>query len=535
MRRAVVAVAAVLALAGCGPKEIDYQVQIVTQTCDSSVDPFEGVQFLRVYVRGADIAAPLDVISGANPETRQVKIPEIPAGKARVVEVRAYDGDPLSGGRVVSMGKSLPFDVPDVVPDDLVGKSVDVKIFLRKVNAFSPIVSAAAPTQCQRMKVARAGHTATELKSGKVFIAGGFNFKAGSPEKQALADTEVYNPATGAFESTRDISITSSGALTPLPVAFHTATRLASGQVLLWGGEVYVGGVNNTVSPKTQILVYDGDVDDFGAFPSRLDPASIPRSRHSAALDQNGKVLIVGGQTRKGSLVPANEVEWFDPDAQSNQYRVVDGVSLPRLDASIAAVKQGEFIAVAGGTDGSTMKTEVVFFKFNGTTFAQQSLANPPRLADPGRRAAGVATVRDGTDMILVGGHSDPAQVSPVASSEIVSSQSATVSMGPAVGARGDICAVTMVDGTVMAVGGRTAQMPGAFGDSDATSILIKGSSQGGVTSLGGPNLPIPRYAHTCTALQDGTVLVTGGINETAAGTQEILQDAYIYQPAPVD
>lgn len=528
MRRAVVAVAAVLALAGCGPKVIDYQVQIVTQTCDSSVDPFEGVQFLRVYVRGADIAAPLDAISGANPDTRQLTIPEIPAGKARVVEVRAYDGDPLSGGRVISMGRSLPFDVPDVVPDDLVGKSVEVKIFLRKVNAFSPIVSAAAPTQCQRMKVARAGHTATELKSGKVFIAGGFNFKAGSPEKQALADTEVYNPATGAFEPTRDISISSSGSLTPLPVAFHTATRLTSGQVLLWGGEVYVGGVNNTVSPRTQVVVYDGDFDEFGAFPSR----PFARSRHRAAIDENGRVLIVGG-VKLSTLVPVDEVEWFDPD--TNQYKVVDGVTLPRIDASVSPVKQGEFIAVAGGTDGTAMKTEVVFFKFNGTTFAQQSLANPPRLADPGRRSAGVATVRDGTDMILVGGHSDPRLVSPVASSEIVSSQSATVSMGPAVGARGDICAVTMVDGTVMAVGGRTALMPGANGDSDATSILIKGSSSGGVTSLGGPNLPVPRYSHTCTALQDGTVLVTGGINETSSGTQEILQDAYIYQPAPVD
>jgi hypothetical protein len=92
-----------------------------------------------------------------------------------------------------------------------------------------------------------------------------------------------------------------------------------------------------------------------------------------------------------------------------------------------------------------------------------------------------------------------------------------------------------MADGTVMAIGGRRASMPGPFGDSDATSELIKVNPQGGVTSLAGPNLPVPRYAHTCTALQDGTVLVTGGINETAAGTQEILQDAYIYQPAPVD
>lgn len=534
MRSMAVAAAALLALAGCGPKEIDYQVQIVTQTCDSSVDPFEGVQFLRVFIRASDIEA-LDAITSANPSTRQLTIPQIPAGKARVVEVRAYDGDPLSGGRVVSMGKSVPFDVPDVVPDDLLGKSIDVKVFLRKVNAFSPVVSAAAPTQCQRLRVPRAGHTATELKNGRVFIAGGFNFKAGSPEKQALSETEIYNPATGALEAAKDMSITASGKPSPLPVAYHTATRLLSGQVLLWGGEVYLNGVNNTVSPRAQILVYDGDVDDFGAFPSRTNPLSISRSHHSAALDQNGKVLIVGGTTRVTSLVPAGEVEWFDPDAQSNQYKVVDGVNLPRLDAAVSAVKQGEFIAVAGGSDGTSTKTDVVFFKFNGSTFAQQSLANPPHLADPGRRAAGVATVRDGADMILLGGHSDPTLVSPVASSEVVSSQSASVAPGPAVGARGDICAVTMLDGAVMAIGGRTALMPGTSGTSDVTSVIIKASGQGGLSSLGGPDLPVGRYSHTCTALQDGTVLVTGGINELPSGTQEILQDAYIYQPAPTD
>lgn len=534
MRRVAVAFVALLALAGCGPKEINYQVQIITQTCDATVDPFEGVQFLRVVVRGMDLNPPLEAVSSANPSTRQVTIPQIPPGPQRVVEVRGYDGDPLSGSaRVLSMGKSLAFDVPDVVPDDLMGGGVEVKVFLRKVNAFSPIVSAAAPTQCERMRVARAGHTATELKSGKVFIAGGFNFKPGSPEKVALADTEVYNPATGTFEPTKDMSITSSGSLTRLPVAFHTATRLTTGQVLLWGGELYVGGVNNTVTPRAQILLYDSESDRFQPFPSRMNPSAYTRSRHSAAVDRNGKVLIVGGYTRVSALTPINQVEWFD--LSDSQYKVVDGVNLPRIDASVTAVKQGEFIAVAGGRDESGMRNEVVFFKFNGTTFAQQSLANPPRLADPGRRSAGVAPLRDNADMILVGGYSDPALVSPVASSEIISSQSATVTMGPNVGSRGDICAVTMQDGTVLAVGGRTSLMPSSSGTSDPTSSLIKVSEQGGVTSLGGPSLTVGRYAHTCTALQDGTVLVTGGINEIAGGAQEILQDAYIYQPAPVD
>ena len=137
---------------------------------------------------------PKTEISASNPTTRELKIPEIPAGPARVIEVRGYDGDPNSGARVISVGKSVPFDVPDVVPEDLMGGSIKVNVILRKVNTFVPIVSAAAPTQCQQLRVPRAGHSATLLKNGKVFIAGGFNLKPGSPEKRAAGGHRGVQP-----------------------------------------------------------------------------------------------------------------------------------------------------------------------------------------------------------------------------------------------------------------------------------------------------------------------------------------------------
>jgi len=96
---------------GCAPKEVNYAVNIVTQSCDPAANPFDGVQFLRIRVTG-DGMDPKTEISASNPTTRTAKIPEIPAGPARVIEVRGYDGDPNSGARVVSVGKSLPFDVP---------------------------------------------------------------------------------------------------------------------------------------------------------------------------------------------------------------------------------------------------------------------------------------------------------------------------------------------------------------------------------------------------------------------------------------
>ncbi len=253
------------------------------------------------------------------------------------------------------------------------------------------------------------------------------------------------------------------------------------------------------------------------------------------AVDANGKVLVVGGITYKSSIVPADEVEWLDPEVSTNLFKIVDGVTLPRLGATVMPIKKGEFIAVVGGTDGSTLRNEVTYFKFNGTTFAQQSLNPAPRLADPGRRAAAGALIRGGEDLVLLGGYAHATNVSPLASSEVLTAGTATVSPGPDVrAARGEICAVTMADGSVLAVGGRTSDSGGPA-RSDATAILVSSTAAGAIASVAVPNLPRPRYGHTCTALLDGSVLVTGGINESIDGSLEILQDAWIYTPTPAN
>ena len=58
-----------------------------------------------------------------------------------------------------------------------------------------------------KMQTARAAHTSTLLKSGKVLIAGGF---AGS---SSLSSAEIYDPALKTFASVAHMSIARSGIL----------------------------------------------------------------------------------------------------------------------------------------------------------------------------------------------------------------------------------------------------------------------------------------------------------------------------------
>jgi len=537
-----------LAIASCAPKQITIQVQIQTTSCEAKTDPFAGVQFLRVRVTGDGIETPLDSIAPTGGSTREITIPEIPAGKNRVIDVRGYDADPLTGGKVLSAGRSLPFELPDVIPDPADNKPIPVAVFLRKVNAFSRPSTQASPTECQNMRISRAGHTATLLKDGRVFIAGGYNLMQGSTAKVSLSETEVYNPVTSAFETSPRMTVNPTGAIW-IPKAFHTATLMTSGQVLLWGGETYTGGVNNYPAPAAIILVYDPEYSQYGAVPNRSSPSPIPRTGHKAAIDKNGKVMIVGGQTRSASppaeLVPVDQVEFFDPG--TNLYKVVDAVTMPRMQTAAIAVREGQFIAVAGGTDGAGLMNEVAFFKWDNAgavgTFKREMPPSPPQLAQPGRRGAAVATIRGDADLLVLGGYTDPkiplypavtAQV-PSASSEIVNTATSGVSPGPSVGSsgpggRGDICAVQMADGKVLAIGGYT--LDGTEGRSDGSTVIISSNAAGGASGIGGPALLVPRFQHTCTALADGTVLVLGGVNEQA-GNREILNDAWIYQPAP--
>src|SRR5262249_46344910 len=159
----------------CGPRETVYQLRLITTSC-AAPSPMEGVTHFLFRVTGKDLAQPIEVTALAT--ARQLTLPPIPVGAARVVEVRGYNGEPR-GGVLVSVGRTLPFNVPGIP----VTLSQDLTVFLRPKNSLMPVSLSISPESCTKMGWPHAGHTATVMRDGKVLVAGGFSLNAATGER----------------------------------------------------------------------------------------------------------------------------------------------------------------------------------------------------------------------------------------------------------------------------------------------------------------------------------------------------------------
>ena len=535
--------ALLLTAAACGGKVVSIQVTVVDQAC-SGQSPFgdgsTAANYLQMTVTGDGIATPL--ITTVPLSQFAASVPQIPTGQNRMIEVRAYQGDPRSGaGNVVSIGKSVPFKVP-TKPDP--NNPVVVTVFLRRVGQLTKPNLASAPQTCSQMMLARAGHTATLMQDGTVFIAGGFELgaaDAGTPpswpgQSEALDKTEVYDPSTGIFGAGPTMATAVGGTAVPLPRAFHSATLLQDGQVLLIGGEQYRQGFP---LPLFGGLDYDPGQKIYG--PVQI---SQPRAHHAAAIDKGGRVLVVGGQTSGSQL--ATNVEWFDPSTSAFQVNGLgqvlntsgpvcpDGgtcpLSFPRLGMGVAAAQGGQLIAVAGGWDGTVLSPSVNYFNYSASGSVFQLSNTSAQLPQP-RFGVGVTDFQNPNQILVVGGYASVDGGSPDRTVDVVATDTGMDNDQQMLsGPRGDICSVQLADGRVLSTGGRTLDNVGY--KSDPTIEVIAPAPSNGASVLGQAPMATPRYWHTCTLLSDGSVLLLGGVQE-ASGVQTLLQDALIYMPCP--
>jgi galactose oxidase-like protein len=348
------------------------------------------------------------------------------------------------------------------------------------------------------MGEARALHTATLLDGDHLLVAGGGSGTLLTPLGTATA--EIWNVHTKDFAPTGSLN----GAR-----AFHTATLLGDGRVLLAGGVDAAGAVLDTAE------IYDPAMGTFSLLASHL---SVARAGHSASLLADGRVLVAGGTSSFADLATAfssisNTADVFDP-ATSTFSTAANTMTSRRLAHSATVLQNGD-VLLASGFDGLTpfgtpdfTNTAEVFHAATSSfdrTSGGHSVGN---VRTP--RAAHSATLLPDGRVLLAGGASG-LLVSATSAAEIFSpSTGAFATTGSLPDAKAGHSAVLLPSGEVLVSGGLNGSL--ASPTPVATCALFSGAS----FTAAGP-LVTARGTHTGTLLPNGTVLLLGGADPNGA------------------
>lgn len=119
------------------------------------------------------------------------------------------------------------------------------------------------------------GYTATLLASGKVLIAGGQNVQGTG----TVATAALYDPTTNTWSAAASMNTSR---------IYHTATLLASGKVVVLGGSNVVNGVYADLSSAE---IYDPVANTWSSAPDMVQV----RFGHTATRLASGLILVAGG------------------------------------------------------------------------------------------------------------------------------------------------------------------------------------------------------------------------------------------------
>jgi hypothetical protein len=286
------------------------------------------------------------------------------------------------------------------------------------------------------LNVPRAYHTATLLSDGRVLVAGGAAPRATFPYP-GLASAELYDSATGNWTFTGHLN---AGRL------LHTATLLLNGKVLVAGG--WPDHTHSGIMSSAELY------DPATGIWTRTMGMNVGRASHTATLLFDGRVLVVGGL--RGF---PNSAELYDPATEN--WSFTGSTTTPHFGYHTATLLPNGKVLVAAGYDS------------NGHVCANAELYDP---------ATGIWT--------------------------------ATGSLATA---RQDHTATLLGNGKVLVAGGTN--------NGTLASAELYDPATGNWTPTG--NLNVARWRHTATSLCDGKVLVAGGAFRTTP-----LAGAETYDPA---
>lgn len=335
----------------------------------------------------------------------------------------------------------------------------------------------------------RGSHESVRLRDGRILVAGGGD-GAFVPVQQA----EIYDPATGEWSSGGEMN---SGRIA------LTLTLLEDGRVLAYGGEEFASAE-----------IYDPDTNTWEALP---DPG-VPRQDHTATLLSSGRVLIAGGGTEQGTDEDTAEI--FDPTI--NQFAPAGNMDAPRISHRAILLNDGRVMVIGGATRTGPYDSVEFYNADAGTWLSDPFLGSWERAAPLLQPRAGhTTTLLDDGTLLIAGGR---ARVDESDVGSLVGFISAVEIYDPSTGesraaadmngSRGGHVAALLGDGRVLVAGGRRLSIDEEGSRSIGFVASVEIYDPVADTWTRAADMDSPRWAHTITAMDDGSVLVVGGENE---------------------
>ncbi|MCH7642773.1 MAG: protein kinase, partial [Chloroflexi bacterium] len=311
----------------------------------------------------------------------------------------------------------------------------------------------------QPLAAARAEHTATTLRDGRVLVVGG---------QRDAGTAEIFDAFENRWGSAGSISH---------PRTRHTAILLSDGKVLIAGGY-------KNLEPFGGCEIYDPESNNWSSAPEML----VVRAGHTAALMRDGKVLVAGGYGANGIEASA---ELFDP--RTSEWTRVGSMVSQRAEAVMIGLPSGNAVVFGGlGEDGREASVEI--FKPVTNSWAP---GEPMKVA----RSRHTVSVLHNGRLLVVGGEDEDGD--PVSAAAIFDPFRGTwTNAGELTDPRSQHSATVLPDGRVVVTGGMDEEVQLL-----STEIYDPASN---LWSLAASPESAPLW-HTSSLLADGRVLLSGG------------------------
>ena len=351
------------------------------------------------------------------------------------------------------------------------------------------------------MTTPRANAAAIRLRDGRILICGG---TATGEIGGVLSSAELYDPVARTFTPTGSMTVPRTG---------QTITMLLDGRVLLTGGDQNAGYRSQLASAE----IYDPGNGAFTATGSM----STPREGHTATILRDGRVLVAGGSPN--GIQATDSAEIYDPS--SGTFSRTGHLHQPRV-AHVAALLGTGKVLIAGGGRGGMPGGYISYDTAEMYDPVTASFTSVRAHMTSDRVGAAAVKLTDGR-VLIVGGKSgrmmtsrlrNIASLTPLNTAEIYDPESGTFVKTRDMDAPHYLATATLLnDGNVLVVGGWRIQGPIVVGMREAEVYQPETDR---FSRIGQTN--VARLTNTATLLNDGEVLIAGGVADKSLITASV-------------